>query len=188
MVISGLVPHSLSIVSGEGSPVKGEERGVFMAMTNSALAGFPELPVVEPVSAAQVQFWASFAAQSSTQSAFRIVDRVFYAFWMETAGYEDYQEVCRNVEVYRVSLAIGWLDLMVSALDDALSRWREVVTVIDQDQSLQSWAAAWYTNASDRAHALSRLCYQVINGIVSYCRQMGWEVPKYTQKYLASHQ
>jgi hypothetical protein len=168
--------------------IKGEEGGFFMVMTNSALAGFPELPVVEPVSGAQIQFWASFAAQSTTKPAFHIVSRVFYAFWMETAGYEDYQQVCRDVEVYWVSSAIGWLDLMVSALDDALSCWREVITIIDQDQSLQSWAAAWYTNAADRVQALSRLCHQVVEGIVSYCRQVGWEVPKYTQKYLASHQ
>jgi hypothetical protein len=175
-------------VSGEGFPVKGKERGFFMVLLNSALAGFPELPVVEPVSAAQIQFWASFAAQSTTKPAFRIVGKVFYAFWMETVSYEDYQAACRDVEVYWVSSAIGWLDLMVSSLDDAVNVWREVVTIIDQDSGLQSWAAAWYTNASDRVRALSHLCHQVVDGIVSYCRQVGWEVPRYTQQYLASRQ
>jgi len=175
-------------VSGEESPVKGEERGVFMATKHVVLAGL-DLPfTVESVSAERVQSWASFASQTTTKEAFSVVGRVFGAFWMEESAAYEFQQVLPWLYQGDAWGVVLWLDGVVSSLYFAAQRWQEVGEMISNDAQIRSWAGAWYNDAAARMQMLSHLQAQVVDWIIWCCEQVQWELPEETQKVLASRQ
>jgi hypothetical protein len=145
--------------------------------------------VVEPVSPQQVQLWASYAGQVSTQPGFSLVADAFHGFWWQTAAADSYQRAVSLLGRGEfVSSIVFYLDMLVNELYHAMSFWARVVRFMDEYQDLRPASGQWIEDAMRQIQVATELRQVAASQVAIYCDEYHLALPEDTQAFFADMQ
>jgi len=143
--------------------------------------------VVEPVSSQQVQLWATYAGQVSTEEGFSLVSNVFHAFWWQAAAYDCYQSAS-GLLGFDVSSVVVYLDMIVNELRNAMEFWANVVSLMDGYQALRLSSGQWIEDAMQQVQRALDLRQAVAGQVAIWCDTYQIALPESTQALFAEMQ
>jgi hypothetical protein len=163
-----------------------KERGVLMAIVPQQ-QGLPF--VVEPVSPQQVQLWASYAGQVSTQEGFNLMVAVFNGFWWQTAAADSYQSAVSLLGYAGyASSVVFYLDMIVNELRTVMEVWASVVRFMDEYQGLRPASGQWIEDAMQQIQKAMELRQVAASQVAIWCDAYHLALPEDTQAFFAEMQ